>query len=86
MKVYIVIGSSGEYDDFQEWPVVVYSDRSKADEHARKAEKFDRGWRKNHPKASAEEYANPFDNTVTRSYYQNFYAVEEVEMLEEVPA
>ena len=84
--VYLVMGSSGEYDDFQEWPVVVYSNWSKADEHARRADKFDREWRKNNPKAFAEEYANPFDSTVTRSYYQNFYVVEEIEMLEEVPA
>lgn len=35
--IYIVMGSHGEYSDFQEWPVVAYTKESKAIEHVEKA-------------------------------------------------
>ena len=35
--IYIVMGSQGEYSDFQEWPVVAYTKKKKAIEHVKKA-------------------------------------------------
>jgi len=35
--IYIVMGSQGSYSDFNEWPVVAYTKKSKAVEHVKKA-------------------------------------------------
>ena len=39
MEIYIVTGSSGEYDSWRTWNVVAYLDRDKAIEHAENAER-----------------------------------------------
>lgn len=35
--IHIVMGSHGEYSDFIEWPVVAYTNKSRAIEHVKKA-------------------------------------------------
>lgn len=39
--LYLVIGERGEYSDHREWPVCVYTDKAKADEHVRLANKHE---------------------------------------------
>ena len=34
MKIYIVTGETGKYDDFTQWDVISYIDKKKAEEHA----------------------------------------------------
>ena len=38
-QVWVVEGSTGEYSDYQEWPVIAYSDEAMAREHAFQAER-----------------------------------------------
>lgn len=35
-EIFVVFGSSGEYEDFREWPVMAYAGRDGADRHAAK--------------------------------------------------
>ncbi len=37
MTIYTVMGTTGEYSDRSEWPVVAYTDKSRAEEHVVKA-------------------------------------------------
>lgn len=36
--IHIVMGSQGEYSDFQEWPVVAYTNEAKARKHVSEAQ------------------------------------------------
>ena len=40
MRIYVVMGTAGEYSDREEWPVIAYSDRSRAKEHVIKATQY----------------------------------------------
>lgn len=44
MKIYVVIGVTGEYSDRTEWLVVAYKTKSLAKEHVIKATEFARKW------------------------------------------
>ena len=33
MKMFLIIGSEGAYDDYAEWPVVVGADKAKVEAH-----------------------------------------------------
>jgi hypothetical protein len=39
MKVYIVMGTEGEYDSFYEWPEAVFLDKDRATQYAK-----DKSW------------------------------------------
>jgi hypothetical protein len=40
--VYVVFGSTGEYSDHQEWPVVAYTDEERAKDHVLRADEWSR--------------------------------------------
>lgn len=94
MRIYIVYGSCGEYDDRRDWPVVAYKQQSQAEEHRQKAQAW---YDTTFAKLCSEsenidiEYEinnmdKPFDQgSYMRTYAGVFYYVAEVELLDEVP-
>lgn len=67
MKIYIVIGTSGEYSDRDEWLVKAYQSGTKAEEHVRQANEFAQNWRSEHCYPYLRDYSedltgwNPHD-------------------------
>jgi hypothetical protein len=77
-QVFIVIGSTGEYDDHTEWTVAAYATEIEATWHARKAEMW--------ADANAEQFrehscscsplVNPYDEDMQMDYSGTSYSVQ----------
>jgi len=75
MKIYTVMGTTGEYSDRCEWPVVSYTNENLAKEHVIKAEKRAKEWeatRKStfdEPPLGWSKYDPDFDMDYTNTSY-----------------
>lgn len=81
MKIYIVEGNTGEYDDYRCWPVHAYADETKAKEHADNAQNWltDYGperWRKERWDVAPK---NPYDPNMYVDYTGTKYSVYSIE-------
>ena len=87
MKVYVVIGTSGEYSDREEHVVCAYVVERMAQKHVLKATEW-RQQNDNKDGYSIEGPSNPFDPRChgNNGYYQVDWTVVEVELRVELPA
>jgi len=97
--LYVVMGSKGQWSDYSEWMCVAYLDRTRAEEHARKAQAFSDAWYAvpnderyersgKHENGLAKDLPSPYDPAGLDAYGYTgevSYAVSTVELLEEVP-
>lgn len=80
VKIYIVIGSVGVYEDFREWNVVAYQDSHTAAVHRDLAQKFSDDF------IYRNEEKSPYDTGFRTDLGDApSYRVEELELLREVP-
>lgn len=78
-QAYIVVGHTGEYDDYNTWPVVAYAHEPAAEEHAAKAN----AWCVEHEydgstakyASSLEDHGNPWDPSFHADYTGTHYTV-----------
>ena len=42
--IHIVYGSTGEYSDYVEWPIIAYEDKAKAQDHAKNVQEYADEW------------------------------------------
>lgn len=49
MKIYVVFGNTGDYEDFEQWPIKAYFDEEKAKSHVLNAEEYDKSYRASKP-------------------------------------
>jgi hypothetical protein len=85
MKVHIVMGHTGEYEDHKAWPVAAYFDGRKARGHARRAE------RRAEELRPENRYGKPLgvnehDPKMMMDYTGTTYGVMHVEVADEVKA
>lgn len=87
VKIFLVMGSTGEYSDRYEWPVGAYLNEAAAREHADlaafEAKRLHKS--KQSKYASVEEGANKYDPTMNMSYTGTDYYVMTTEMLDAIP-
>lgn len=74
-NVWIVVGSSGEYSDFTQWNVKGYTDKAKAEEHARLANEFENTVRRAPGVGYYNMPKNPYDADCRRDYTGTDYDV-----------
>lgn len=83
MKIYIVIGSTGEYSDRYEWPVIAYLNKIKAQDHVLKASKRSdeifETWKHD---IIIPDGINEFDPSFRMDYTETSYYLWEVELSE----
>lgn len=91
MKIYVVIGTTGEYSDRNEWVVCAYTDEDKAKTHIIKAEEFARV--KFLERSSAEDWQawctslrTPLDPQMDMFYTGTSYYYVETDIRAEVPS
>jgi len=75
MLIYTVIGSTGEYSDRTEWPVISYSDEAKAQEHVLNADRKAKEWeaiRESSFEDPPEEYRE-YDQNMQMDYTGTYY-------------
>jgi len=73
-KIYVVIGDTGEYDDFSTWIVKAYFSKALADSHALQAQTAaDKLQRNNY------EPVNPYDPFMKLDYNGAHYRVQEID-------
>jgi hypothetical protein len=92
-NVYIVMGSTGEYSDRSEWPVVAYLNEEHAKEHVEKATAYAKEFevfaqrdefRHNTWDKRRELTVSPFDPRFSMDYTGTSYWYDEVPLLREV--
>ncbi len=76
MKAWVVIGSTGEYEDFHEWNVVVYTNKAVAEKHMKLANKE----AKNPKYVKDDMQKNPYDEQFHMDYTGTSYDIEELEI------
>lgn len=85
-KIYIVRGSTGEYDDWKCWPVAAYLDKENAELHAELAQKRAAELiKQRQTRDLVAEDRNEFDPGGDMDYTGNVYIVQEVPLLDAVP-
>lgn len=76
MKAWVVIGATGEYEDFHEWNVVVYRNRDVAEHHVKLANKEAKK-----PKYEKDDsQKNPYDADFHMDYTGTDYHISEIEI------
>lgn len=86
-KVYVVMGTSGEYSDRNEWPVIAYFDKEKAEQHIKNATQEANKIFQNKPiiknKYCPQKGVNKYDLEMTWDYGDGCsYFMYEVELIE----
>lgn len=86
MKIYLVMGETGQHEDRHEWTVAAYKKKETAERHAELAQQFlidtnakengGFGWKK---------IATPYDPQANCDYTGTTYGVVEVDLLEKIP-
>jgi hypothetical protein len=78
MPIFVVLGATGEYDDYQEWIVCAYRHIEDAQNHAGKAEEEARRLFKERPESSIHtRHVTPFDANMQIDYTGTKYLIEE---------
>ena len=82
--IHIVMGATGEYGDYTEWPVIAYFDREKANERARLAqEKANEIFKELKGKYYLLEGGeNPYDEQMAMDYTGSFYDVITIKLVD----
>ena len=84
MKLYLVIGHTGEYSDRQQWVVCAYLDENKAKHHAEKAGEYARiEFEKLESKYRGDLIPeNPWDAKMMIDYTGTSYKLETTELID----
>jgi hypothetical protein len=83
MKIYIVQGGSGEYDDYSSWLVMAYFSRIKAEEHAANAQQRAKELNARYGIYNIPKMANEFDPDM-RDDSHIHYDIQELEVGDEL--
>lgn len=81
-KIYVVMGSTGEYSDRTEWSVCAYADKALAEQHVQMA---DACAKEQMPYRYDKELVNPFDPGMIMDYTGTYYYIYEVPVRTELP-
>jgi len=78
MKIYLIVGATGEYSSHMEWPVVAYDDEAVARDHVDRAKA-----RADQIQAGKERYetpkeANEWDPKMSMDYTGTDYCLHEI--------
>jgi hypothetical protein len=81
-KIYIVMGTTGEYSDRSEWPVAAYFDVLKAQEHVENATKVAQGIEvtRTSPYWTHPDQSNQYDPNMQMDYTGTQYFLMDVEI------
>lgn len=90
MKIYVVFGKTGRYDDFRTWPVIAYKDKQSAKDHEHNAfvwanilkEKLDEEGKSFFLMYDEEKPASPYDDNLDMDSNGTEYYIQEIEMIE----
>ena len=88
MKIYVVIGETGEYSGRIEWFVCAYKEEELSEKHANLAHEYAKKWREHgcDPRPIGDyTFESPYDSNAKMDYIGTEYRVEEVELREELP-
>ena len=79
-KVFIVMGTTGEYSDRSDWPVVAYTDGLKAQQHVEDATKAAKAIEVTRENRFDTEEVNEYDANMRMDYTGTDYFLYEVEL------
>ena len=83
MKIYLIKGCTGEYDDYREWDVVAYQSEKKAKYRLSLLEEFSKEFNEGvydkYFKKGFRDIKNPFDPHMHSNYTGVWYKMEEVD-------
>jgi ribosomal protein L6P/L9E len=85
MTIYIVEGSTGEYSDHQEWPVIAYKNEEDAKAHVEQASAFAReimAGSKSHMYNDIRDAKNPYDVNMRIDYTGVNYRYYSIELVD----
>ncbi len=86
IQVYVIMGSVGEYSNYQSWTVGAYQDKARANEHARLALDEAAKIQKERPnRHSKPTRPNPYDPYMSLDYTGTDYYVVAVDLLDAIP-
>lgn len=78
-RIYVVAGSTGEYDDYREWPVCYYANREAAEMHVTLAQKeADELFKKYGKYGTPPDGANKYDPEFSVDYTGTSYCIWEL--------
>jgi hypothetical protein len=85
ITIYLVMGSTGEYDDWREWIVCAYKDKERAKEHSKLAEeKADFLFQtKSYRDAREPAGQNEFDPRMDMDHTGTEYRIQPTRLIEE---
>ena len=75
-KIYVVVGSTGEYSDYRVWSVAAYKDEAMARKHAEEAKTW---------YLESNDHKNPFDPDMIESYVGTDWTVQGIDWRDELP-
>jgi hypothetical protein len=84
MKIFVVMGTTGEYSDRSEWPVIGYFDEKKAQEHVENAAKVAKGIEatRTSPYWTDPDQSNQYDPHMRMDYTGTSYYLMEVDLVD----
>lgn len=85
VDIHLVVGSTGEYENYHEWVVKAYRDRDKAVAHANLAEQeAERIFKKNGSRGYyGSDSPNPYDPNMDMDYTGTFYEIQTIDLEED---
>lgn len=86
MKIFIVEGKSGEYDDAREWAVAAYARKVQADRHAQLAQEEENVHWERYRHRGSDRPTKVFDPQRHTAHDRATYHVYELELRDAVPA
>ena len=86
-ELYAILGSTGEYEDYQEWIVATYLDYDLAAEHRNLAQEYANRFEENRKSKwqSPPAGSNPYDPFMTMQSSGTSYDIEHTELRTELP-
>lgn len=90
MRIYYVLGETGEYEDREEWVVCAYKRKEYAEQHVDAANKVTADFFRRNARGSGDVIAvqalgtceNPYDEKMQMGYNGTKYYMEHTELLE----
>ena len=82
-KVYVIIGQTGQYDDYREWNVIAFKHKTKANNYLKLVQdKADEIYEKQRNRYSFNERDNEYDPRMSMDYNGTKYTIEELKLEE----